>query len=352
MKIYLAVIFSTLFLAACGQTETTNIAETTEQNAAAEVAATIPSPAAPPAGSAYELNQIEGDLYHATSDAHSTLVLLTTEGAILADPLNVGFAQWLKAELADRFNATVRYVLYSHHHWDHASGGGVFADTAELVGHANMIPSLALPMPANYAPADANGDGALQPGEATGGLARNFDKMDENGDGKITGAELNRDIVAPSITYSGSEHTVTLGGKEVRMVYAGDSHSNDSSIIIFSEYNTAFGVDWMTVGAFPRQLYGSHIDKWVEATEQLVSLEPARIVPGHTSHGHIGNYDDAVAYAQFYKDLRSALQTAIDSGVSKEEFASDLSLPAYSEWVRYEESLSVIAGQAYDLATQ
>jgi len=338
MKIYLIAILSALLLVACSHTQT---------SAPDQVRA------AAPAGPGYELNQIEGDLYHGNSGSHSALVLLTSEGAIVADPLNVSFAEWLKAELAERFNTTVRYVLYSHHHWDHASGGAVFADTAELVAHANMIPALALPMPANYASADANQDGAIQAEEATGGLANNFERMDANNDGGITGEELNRDVAPPTQTYTGAEHTVTLGGKVVRMVHdAGSIHSTDSSIIIFSDYNTAFGVDWLAVGAFPRRLYGSDLDAWIGLSELLVSLEPARIVPGHTNHGHIGDLDDALAYAQMYRDLKSALQTAIDNGVSKEDFVNNLSLPAYSDWVRYDESLPAIAGEAYDLATQ
>ena len=352
MKIKLIAILSTLFLIACNSQESPEIQESMETAASAQADAPAPAATPEPTGPVYALTQLEGDLYHATSDAHSTLVMLTSEGAILADPLNVGFAEWLKSELATRFDTLVRYVLYSHHHWDHASGGGVFSDTAELVGHANMIPGLALPLAANYVPNDANLDGSIQRSEATGGLANNFDFMDENSDGKITGTELNRFITAPTATYSGAEHSVTLGGKEVRMVWAGENHSNDGSIIVFSDYNTAFGVDWLAVRAFPRQLYGAHIDAWIEVTELLASLEPARIVPGHTSHGVIGGLEDARAYAQMYRDLNEALQAALENGESKEDFVSSISLPAYSEWVRYDVSLPAIAGQAYDLATQ
>jgi|GEM_PF-749059 glyoxylase-like metal-dependent hydrolase (beta-lactamase superfamily II) len=357
MKIKLIAILGTLFLVACNSQESAETAEPIQaepiqaEPALASAPATAPA-AAEPSGPVYALTQLEGDLYHATSDTHATLVLLTAEGAILADPLNLGFAEWLKSELSTRFNTTVRYLLYTHHHWDHASGGAVFSDTAELVGHANMIPGLALPLAANYVPNDANQDSAIQRDEATGGLANSFDFMDENGDGNITGTELNRFILAPTTTYSGAEYSVTLGGKEVRMVWAGDNHSNDGSIIIFSDYNTAFGADWLAVRAFPRSLYGAELDAWIEVTELLASLEPARIVPGHTSHGVIGNLDDARAYAQMYRDLNESLQTALGNGISKEEFVSNLNLPAYSEWERYDSSLPLMAGQAYDLATQ
>ena len=32
----------------------------------------------------------------------------------------------------------VRYVIYSHSHWDHIEGGAVFADTARFVAHEGV----------------------------------------------------------------------------------------------------------------------------------------------------------------------------------------------------------------------
>ncbi|HEU4620554.1 MAG TPA: MBL fold metallo-hydrolase [Gammaproteobacteria bacterium] len=51
------------------------------------------------------------------------------------DPIGVDFARWLKSELDARFGVPVRYVVYSHSHFDHAQGGRAFADTAVFVGH-------------------------------------------------------------------------------------------------------------------------------------------------------------------------------------------------------------------------
>jgi glyoxylase-like metal-dependent hydrolase (beta-lactamase superfamily II) len=69
--------------------------------------------------------------------------LITSGGIILADPINVDLANWLKGELATRFpGAQVRYVLYSHHHQDHSSGAAAFNDTAELVAHENFSAAL------------------------------------------------------------------------------------------------------------------------------------------------------------------------------------------------------------------
>jgi glyoxylase-like metal-dependent hydrolase (beta-lactamase superfamily II) len=80
---------------------------------------------------------VTGQLYRAQNNNHYTVFLVTPEGVILSDPINRDFARWLKGEIATRIKVPVRYVLYTHRDWDHASGGIVFADTAEFVGHRN-----------------------------------------------------------------------------------------------------------------------------------------------------------------------------------------------------------------------
>lgn len=92
-----------------------------------------------------EITRITGELYRVQNNNHFTVFLVTDEGIILADPTSVEFSTWLKSELAERFSVPVRYVVYSHHHGDHSSGGAVFEDTAEFVGHENMLDYLALP---------------------------------------------------------------------------------------------------------------------------------------------------------------------------------------------------------------
>ena len=73
----------------------------------------------------FSISHINGDAYRATVDNHGTVFLVTPEGIILADPIGPGMAEWLKGEFDRRFGVPVRYVVYSHYHWDHASGGGV-----------------------------------------------------------------------------------------------------------------------------------------------------------------------------------------------------------------------------------
>src|SRR5215510_3949969 len=65
---------------------------------------------------------VTGQLYRAQNDNHYTVFVVTPEGIIMSDPINRDFSRWLKAEFATRFKVPVRYVLYTHHDWDHASG--------------------------------------------------------------------------------------------------------------------------------------------------------------------------------------------------------------------------------------
>ena len=90
---------------------------------------------------------------------------MTDAGILLGDPISVDFATWLKGELDKRFKGKpVRYVVYSHSHFDHAEGGRVFAATATFVAHENMLRNMdgRYPqMPGDMV--DRNANGAIDP---------------------------------------------------------------------------------------------------------------------------------------------------------------------------------------------
>ena len=58
-----------------------------------------------------EIRHITGDLYRAGNGAWHSIFLVTEAGIILADPLNPGYAAWLKEQLDERFDVPVRYVM-------------------------------------------------------------------------------------------------------------------------------------------------------------------------------------------------------------------------------------------------
>ena len=218
---YLCIVPLVLILAACAP------AAEPEPEPEAEVPAQ-----AEPEGPVRNIINITGDLYRAQNEGHFTVFLVTEEGIIMSDPINRDFATWLKGEMEARFDQPVRYVLYSHSDFDHASGGEVFAETAVFVGHENMLEALAEPsdmaLPANAAELDTNGNGEIEKTEAMGNFENNFMLFDANEDGMLSGGEIARgpvgDVYPPTETYSDTR-TVELGGKSVVMIHPGPAHS-------------------------------------------------------------------------------------------------------------------------------
>jgi hypothetical protein len=170
--------------------------------------AALPSQAAaqekPPARG---IVKITGELYRAQNDNHYTVFLVTPQGIILSDPINRDFSRWLKGEIDTRFKQPVRYVVYSHSHWDHAAGGAVFESTATFVAHENMRRNMDGRYP--HMPGDMwdrNDNGVIDPEEISiptnawpgiCGLGPNsFGQMDRNRDGRISPQELHADTLA------------------------------------------------------------------------------------------------------------------------------------------------------------
>lgn len=319
--------------------------DATEGSSAAQTPQQPAAQAGP--GPVREITSITGDLYRARENNHYTVFLVTSEGVILADPINTGFAEWLKSELANRFGATVEYVLYSHHHWDHASGGSVFDATATFVGHENMARALSAPLPGNFMGADANRNGRLEPDEATGGLRANFDRMDSNRDGVVTGAEINVDIRPPDVTYSDNT-TVSLGGKTVELIHPVPAHSDDMTVLFFPEERTVFGVDYINLNRLPGQIAGYSFEQWDNALALVEALDFDILAPGHAD---MGTKADFVAYRGYFETLRAAVAAGIAEGRSVEELQRSITLDSYSSWLRYDTQREANIADAYGLLT-
>ena len=202
---------------------------------------------------------VTGQLYRAQNNNHYTVFLVTPDGIVMSDPINRDFARWLKAELASRFKVPVRYVLYTHRDWDHASGGVVFADTAEFVGQRNMLAALAPPagnppLTPDAVKMDANRNGLVERSEAAGAIADNFALFDYNRDDVVSGAEIARgpvsDVYPPTTTFIDG-HTVTLGGKRVAMIHLGSAHTDDGAVLHFPDERAVFSADVMQVRRLP-----------------------------------------------------------------------------------------------------
>jgi len=293
--------------------------------------------------------QIAGDLYRAQDNAHFTVFLVTPEGIILADPLNADFAAWLHDELETRYGVPVRYVLFSHYHWDHAAGARIFDDTATLVGHENFPGALAdgrEHFPVQVTLTDNNGDGRLDRNEATGDIAAVFDALDTNGDDYLSGAEILADVMDPEVLYA-SRMTVRLGGKRVEIMHPGPNHSTDASVLYFPDERTIYGVDFLNVQRLALGFPGTGtLDEWIFSLRQVETLDFDIVSPGHSS---VGTRADFIAYRQFFEDLRTVVDDALAAGESLDDLLASNALSQYADLPNYTPQRDRNLTHAYNL---
>ena len=282
-----------------------------------------------------EIGKLTGDVYYARMDDYVSAFMVTPEGIVLVEPIGVEMAQWLKGELASRFHVPVKYVIYSHSHWDHASGGGIYADTAVTVGHVNMLKNMAMPpadspLPKNVAAQDTNGNGKIELAEAQGNVKAMFALYDVDKDGTLSGAEIVRgpigNVRAPDITFT--DHiTITLGGKRVEVISKPTVHADDNTIVRFVDgANVVFASDWITVHRLP---FGPIRPDETPAVKSVEAMDFEYFV---CSHGKLGKKSDVTANREYREELQEAVAKAIAAGQTLEQAQAAITMDKYKDF--------------------
>lgn len=200
------------------------------------------------------ITQIKGDLWRAGDGNWFVAFLVTPDGILLVDTLNPEFAKWLKAQLAERFpGKPVKYVIYSHTHWDHIDGSKEFADTATFIAQENARKNLdgRYPhMPGDMV--DRNDNGKMDPAEFAdpfmyhlwlcGGFPSSVTDKDTDGDGLASPQEFYSNVQQPDMFYS-ERMTLRFGGKTIELIFPGRNHANDGTAVLFHDERVLFTAD-------------------------------------------------------------------------------------------------------------
>src|SRR5690348_11053544 len=160
-------------------------------------------PAQPP----YATTKVEGtdNVYIFRYGGHQSMFVVTPEGVIATDPIGERrpAAKAYIEEIQKITKAPIKFVIYSHSHYDHIAGGQPFKDAgAVFVAHRNAQKRIA----------------ALKPA----------------------------DVVVPDEVVDGQK-AITLGGTLVELTYLGPNHSDNTLVIRLPKEKILFTVDWIPI---------------------------------------------------------------------------------------------------------
>jgi glyoxylase-like metal-dependent hydrolase (beta-lactamase superfamily II) len=303
-----------------------------------------------------EIGKLTGEIYYARMDDYVSVFMVTPQGIILVEPIGVEFATWLKGEMARRFNVPVKYVIYSHSHWDHASGGSVYADTARFIGHENMLKNVAMPpantpLPANVRAQDKNGNGRIEQDEAQGNLKPMFAMYDADHDGALSGAEVVRGprqfVTAPELTYT-DRVNINLGGKRAEIIYKPTVHADDNTIVRFIDgTNVLFASDWITIHRLP---FGPITPDEIAQAKTIEGMDFEYFI---CSHGKLGKKSDVTDNIRYREELGDAVAKAIAAGQTLEQAQASVLMEKYKDWEFYDQQrVQNVAGTYRALASK
>jgi glyoxylase-like metal-dependent hydrolase (beta-lactamase superfamily II) len=237
-----------------------------------------------------EVIKLADDVYLFRHKFHQSIFITTPKGVVVTDPISSDAATWLKAKIKTLTDQPVRYVIYSHHHNDHISGGSVFADTALFISQTAARPKIL---------------------QAT-----------------------DPQTPVPDLTFS-YRMFIDLGGKRFELIYTGRNHSDNSLVVLLPQDRLLFAVDFIPVETVAyRALPDGYPDEWIDSLKQVEGLEFDTLVPGH---GKIGKKEHVHQFRVYLEDLRAAVLEQVQKGVGIEEAKKNVQLPKYEQWQRYAE---------------
>ncbi len=265
------------------------------QTTPAAPAAQTPPAAQPPL---FATTKIEGtdNVYMFRYQGHQAMFIVTPEGVIATDPIGLGRPQAVTTYIDEIKKITpqpIKYLIYSHSHYDHITGGKPFKDLgATFVAHKNAKAQLERLNPPN--------------------------------------------IVIPDEVVD-NERTITLGGTTLHLKYVGRNHSDNSLVMHLPKDKLVFVVDFAPIQAlFWRSMPDSWLSEWEQSLKTLAGMDWDRMIPGHPGPGgRLGTKQDVQNLLGYMADLSAEVKKAADEGKCYDNAMKDVKLPKYELWGNY-----------------
>ncbi len=228
--------------------------------------------------------------------AYYSMFVVTNEGVIVADPINADLASSMMNEIREITDKPIKYLIYSHNHWDHISGGKIFKDAgATVVSHSETKEHL-IPNP---------------------------------------------NVVMPDQTWTGDRFDIRLGGKTVELYYYGANHGSGMTVFYLPDEKILFTADLVV----PKRVAFMFMpdfspQNWIRSLKEIEKLEFETALFGHDIP--TGTKKDVVLQREYLEDLTMAVGKAMQSG---DMMLQSVSLPKYKDWAHYNDWLGMNAAR-------
>jgi len=248
----------------------------------------------------FETRKITDSVYIFRFGGHQSVFVVTPDGVIATDPIGYLRPQAVTtyiAEIRKITSAPIKYVVYSHHHYDHIAGGKPFKDLgATFIAHRNAKTRLeALKYP---------------------------------------------DAVIPDVTVD-DRHAIELGGVRVELHYVGRNHSDNSLVMLIPKDKILFTVDFIPIETVQfRDLPDGYLPEWFDSLDRVLAMDWDRMIPGHPyAGGRLGTKDDVRNLKQYMMDLSDVVKQAANQGKCFDAAIKEIKLPKYEKWGSYDQFL-------------
>jgi glyoxylase-like metal-dependent hydrolase (beta-lactamase superfamily II) len=239
---------------------------------------------------------------------HQAMFIVTPAGVIATDPISLRrpAKPYIDAIQAVT-KAPIKYVIYSHSHFDHTAGGQPFKDLgATFVAQRNAKARIQ----------------ALKPA----------------------------DVVVPDQVVD-DKKVITLGGTTLELLYLGKNHSDSTLVMRLPKEKIIFTVDWIPIqGVQFRGMADTYIPDIEDGLKKVIALDWETLIPGHPGPGgkQTGTKDNARDQLAYLQDLSTAVKQEVAQGKSYDDAVKDISLPKYAAWPNYKAFLPMNIERYYD----
>jgi glyoxylase-like metal-dependent hydrolase (beta-lactamase superfamily II) len=254
-----------------------------------------------------ETRKVEGtdNVYIFRNGNHQAMFIVTKDGVIATDPVAYGRptgGQQYIDEIKKITDKPIKYLIYSHHHYDHVAGGKAFKDAgAKIVAHRNVKARLEpLKDPNTPLPDELVGDGG---------------------------------------------RTIKLGGTTLELKYVGKNHSDSTLVMLLPKEKIAFVVDLLPVGRMPGRGMIDFYPLEAEAgIKKIIAMNWERLIPGHPdAGGRLGTKQDAQQQLELLQDASAEMKKMGQEGKCWDTAEKEFKLPKYASLPGYEAGLAFVS---------